>query len=244
MVKFAAVASRIITFVDPNSGIDVEELAEAESGDYLNGLADRVKTLQLEKSQDWQVMERLASTIEGRVSNAFLLRSNAIRNAERVTAEEVRMVAEELETVLGGTYSILAAEMQLPLIRRYLHIGAKKKRFPALPKTVNPVITTGFDALGRAASVNRIKSMVTDLAAMLGPQVVPTLLNTTELAMRVGEGYGIEDLEDLIKSQDEQQSDQQSAAMQQAGQAAAPEIAKAAMPTIMAQAGAQPPQAS
>jgi hypothetical protein len=47
MVKFAAVASRIITLVHPNSQLDVDELAAAESGDYLNGDAEKVKALQL-----------------------------------------------------------------------------------------------------------------------------------------------------------------------------------------------------
>lgn len=247
MVKFAAVASHIIRLVDPNSGIDIDDLASAESGDFIHGLKDRIQTLQLDKSQDWQVINQLSNQIESRVSNAFLLRSNAIRNAERVTAEEVRMVAEELETVLGGTYSILAAEMQLPLIRRYLHIGAKKKRFPALPPSVNPIITTGFDALGRAATANRLKAWVSDLSAMLTPQVAATLFNNDELAKRMGEGYGIDGLDDLIKSTDQQQQDQQQSATSGMAAAAAPELMKAAAPALVSKAlgpsdAAAPPQ--
>lgn len=242
MVKFASVAAHIVHLVDPNSGIDIEELAAAESGDYLHGLKDRIQTLQLDKQQDWAVMYQLAQGIEARLSNAFLLRSNAIRNAERVTAEEVRMVAEELETVLGGTYSVLAAEMQLPLIRRYLHIGAKKKRFPALPSSVNPIITTGFDALGRAAAVNRIRMMMADLVAMFGPEVAPTLVHSDEIARRVGEGYGVEDLASIIKTPDQQQQDQQQSAQTSMATAAAPELVKAAAPAIMAKASGGAPQ--
>lgn len=243
MVKFAAVASHIVHLVDPNSGVNIEDLAAAESGDYLHGIRDRIQTLQLDKAQDWQVINALASSLEGRLSNAFLLRSNAIRNAERVTAEEVRMVAEELETVLGGTYSILAAEMQLPLVRRYLHLGAKKKRFPALPTTVQPIITTGFDALGRAAGVNRLKLFVTDLTQMLGPQVVQAIIDPTELAKRVGNGYSVEDLDSLVKDQGQQQQDQQQAASQQVAAAATPELVKAAAPALVSHMGmGAPPQ--
>lgn len=153
------------------------------------------------------------------------------------------MVAEELETVLGGTYSILAAEMQLPLVRRYLHLGAKKKRFPALPTTVQPIITTGFDALGRAAGVNRLKLFVTDLTQMLGPQVVQAIIDPTELAKRVGNGYSVEDLDSLVKDQGQQQQDQQQAASQQVAAAATPELVKAAAPALVSHMGmGAPPQ--
>ncbi|WP_416142518.1 portal protein [Escherichia coli] len=39
------------------------------------------------------------------------------RTGERVTAEEIRYVASELEDTLGGVYSILSQELQLPLVR-------------------------------------------------------------------------------------------------------------------------------
>jgi hypothetical protein len=229
MVKFAAEAARIIHVVDPNSGIDIEELASAETGDYLHGYADRIKTLQLEKPADWQVINQLSERLEGRVSNAFLLRSSAIRNAERVTAEEVRMIAEELDTVLGGTYSVMAYELQLPLVRRFMHLGAKQGRFPKMPDAIKPIVTTGFDALGRAASVNTLRMFISDLANTLGPQGVMQIINGDELARRFGTGYNIPALADLIKSADQQQAEQQQAAQSQAAMAAAPHIAKGAV---------------
>lgn len=226
MVQFAAEAARIIHIVDPNSGIDVEELASAETGDYLNGYADRVKTLQLDKFQDWGVINQLAERIEKRVSDAFLLRSGAVRNAERVTAEEVRGVAQELETTLGGTYTVLAAELQLPLVRRFLYIGARKQAIPKLPKAVQPKVVTGFDALGRTASVQRIKMWAADLQAILGPQAVAQLINGDELSKRLGEGYGVEGLKDLVKAPEQQQQEQQQGTQAQVMAAAAPHIVK------------------
>lgn len=47
-----------------------------------------------------------------------LLNSAVQRNGERVTAEEIRYVAGELEDTLGGVYSLLSQELQLSLIRR------------------------------------------------------------------------------------------------------------------------------
>lgn len=227
MVEFAMVASRIIHIVDPNAGIDIEELAAAESGDYLTGFADRITTLQLDKFSDWRVMADVAGNLERRLGAAFLLSTAVTRDAERVTAEEVRLVAQELENILGGTYTVLASEMQLPLVRRYMYLEQRAGTVPKLPG-VTPVITTGFDALGRAHSVNRIRAFVGDLVAVLGPQAAQSLLNGVELAKRLGEGHGVDGLADLLKTPEQLQEEQQAAMSASAVQSAAPQIAKAA----------------
>lgn len=227
MVEFAMAASRIVHIVDPNSGIDIEELAAAETGDYLTGFADRITTLQLDKFSDWRAMADVAANLERRLGAAFLLSTAVTRDAERVTAEEVRLVAQELENILGGTYTVLASEMQLPLVRRYMYLEQRAGNVPKLPG-VTPVITTGFDALGRAHSVNRIRAFVGDLVAVLGPQAAQSLLNGSELAKRLGEGHGVDGLSDLLKSPEQMQQEQQAAMSASAMQSAAPQIAKAA----------------
>lgn len=226
MVQFAAVASRIINLVDPNGGIDIEEMAEAQTGDYVYGRKDQVQVLQLDKYNDWAVMESLADRLERRLSAAFLLRDGVTRDAERVTAEEVRLVAQELENILGGTYTVLSGELQLPLTRRYLHVGARLNRVPELPSSVSPTVVTGFDALGRAHGTNRIRAWLADLQ---GAGVdTKRLLNQEELTRRLGDGNGVDGLDTLINTAEQlaaqDQADQSSAAL--AG--AVPNIAKAA----------------
>ena len=229
MVQFAAVAARVVHIVDPNSGIDIDELAEAESGDFITGYADRVQVLQLDKYNDWRVMSDLAERLEKRLSAAFLLQTGVMRDAERVTAEETRIVAQELESGLGGTYTILSSELQLPLTRRFLYIGTRVGTIPALPDSVVPIVVTGFDALGRAQGVNRLRAYVADLQAMLGPDAVNRVLNADELARRLGEGSGVDGLADLLKSPEQQQADAQQSQQAAAMQAAAPQIAKGAV---------------
>lgn len=231
MVQFAAVAARIVFLVKPNSQVDVDELASADSGDYLNGDGEQVKAIQLDKSQDWSVMYQLAQGIEARVNNAFLIRAGTIRDAERVTAEEVQMVAQELETVLGGTYTVLSGELQLPLTHRYLYLGARSGKVPRLPNTITPQVVTGFDALGRGAAVNRIKAWAADLQQLLGPNVFPTVINGDELAKRLGDG--IDGLSDLIKSKEQQAQESQDAQAAAAGQAAVPAMAKSASEALI-----------
>lgn len=234
MVQFAAIAARVVYVVDPNSGIDIDELAEAESGDFVNGFADKVQTLGLDKYNDWRVMADLAATLEKRLSAAFLLQTGVMRDAERVTAEETRIIAQELENGLGGTYTILSAELQLPLTKRFLYIGERAQKIPPLPDSVVPSIVTGFDALGRAQGVNRLRAFVADLVAMCGPEVVSRVLNEDELARRLGEGSGVDGLADLLKSPDQKAQEAQQEQAAGAMQAAVPHIAKAASEAAVA----------
>lgn len=233
MVQFAAVAARIIHLVDPNGGIDIEELAEAETGAFIHGLKDRIQTLSLDKYNDWAVMADLAERLEQRLSAAFLLRTGVTRDAERVTAEEVRLVAQELENILGGTYTVLSAELQLPLVRRFLHIGTRLGKVPELPSTVTPAVVTGFDALGRAHGTNRLRALISD---MLNAGLdIRAELNTGELTRRLGDGHGVDGLDDLLKSDEQKAQEAQAAQQAEALKGATPQIAKVAGEAVLGQ---------
>lgn len=73
-----------------------------------------------------QIAKMTADAIESRLSYAFMLNSAVQRSGERVTAEEIRYVANELEDTLGGIYSILSQELQLPLANTLLNILSKR----------------------------------------------------------------------------------------------------------------------
>lgn len=240
IIKFAIEAARILRIVDPNAGIDVEELASAESGDFLMGLRDRIATLQLDKNQDFQIVWNLAQSIERRLSQAFLIASNAIRDAERVTAEEIKAISQELEDSLGGTYTVLSAEVQRPYARRLLHILSKQKKAPKLPESVSVVIVTGFNALGQNHEVAAIRDWLIDLKGTFGEAWLASNLDGQEVALRMGVGRGVMDVMKLLRSPEDQAAEQQNAALTQAGVAAAPHIAKG----VMDQASAAPTEGS
>lgn len=232
IVEFAGVASRIIYMVDPNAMIDIEELNAAESGDYVTGYRDRIQTLSLDKGQDFSVVNSVVERIETRLSNAFLLRSGTVRNAERVTAEEIRAMAQELENVLGGTYTVLSAEFQLPLVNRLLYILMRNGDAPELPASVRPVVITGFAAMGRNHAANKMRAAMADLTAMVGPEAAAKLVDAPELARRLFENYGIEDIKALIKDADTVAADAQAEQTNAAAQSAVPEIAKGVVQTM------------
>lgn len=235
IIQFAAVASRIVHVVDPNSMIDVEELNRAETGEYITGYVDKVQSLQLEKSQDFQVASAVAERLELRLSHAFMLQSGTVRNAERVTAEEIRAMAQELENVLGGVYTVMSAELQLPLIRRLLYALAREQKVPELPEDVEPTIVTGFEALGRNHAANKLRMWLTDMKQTYGDTVVAQITDSSEVGRRLADSYGIEDVNSLIKGADQLAAENEAAQAQAATQAAVPALAKVGAEQLAAQ---------
>lgn len=169
IVQFAAAAAKVIFLDKPNSSTDIEEIEKAESGDFVEGDIDDISVLQVEKFHDFQVVKATADDLTLRLSHAFLLQSGTVRDAERVTAEEIRAMAQELEDVLGGVYTVLAQELQLRVVRRLIATLKARGQFPKLPKgALNPAIVTGFDALGRGHELNRMRAYFNDGIQMFG----------------------------------------------------------------------------
>jgi hypothetical protein len=226
LVEGAAAAAKVLFLVRPGSTTNKKRVAESPSGAIINGMADDITTMQLDKFADFQVAEKQAGKIERRLSAAFLLSGPTIREAERVTAEEIRLLAGELEDSLGGLYSLLSQELQLPLVMRIMHQMTRAKELPALPKeAVRPQIVTGLDALGRRRDLDKLDIFIDRATRLVGPENLPRFLNPGPILQRTGTALGI-DMDGVVKSQEEieaaVQQQQQAELMQQA----APETIK------------------
>lgn len=215
LVEFAAVAAKVVFLVKPGASTDINDVNKARAGDAVAGVRDDIGTLQLDKYADFQVVERTAARLEERLSRAFLLQSGMTRNAERVTAEEIRATAQELEDTLGGVYTVLAQEEQVPFVNRLLHILTKSRVIPNLPKgSVEPTVVTGFQALGRNHALNKLRGFFQDLVAMVGPEKAASVVNLDDAATRLALGWGVESAQTLIKSAAQQAQEQQAAGQQ------------------------------
>lgn len=225
IVEGSAAAAKVLFLVNPNGTTSAQTLAEADNGAIVEGNEQDVSTLQLNKFNDFRVALETISRIEERLSFAFLLNSSVQRNGERVTAEEIRYMAGELEAALGGIYSILSQEMQLPLVNRIMFSMERKKKMPTLPKgTVKPVIVTGMEALGRGNDMNKIQLF---LQAAAQVAQLPPEINKDDALKRIGTSLGI-DMKGLVKSPEEiQQAMQQQQMMAMAQQGLNPAITQA-----------------
>jgi len=215
IVEGSAAAAKVVFMVNPNGTTRARTLAEAPNGAIVQGSDGDVSVLQLDKFSDFRVAQSTMAGIQDRLSHAFLLNSNVVRDAERVTAEEIRMLSQELEAALGGLYSILSQEFQLPLIERLMTRMSKKDRLPKLPKDiVKPTIVTGVEALGRGNDLNRLDLFLAGANQVVGPDAVSQYVNLGDYFKRRATALGI-DVEGLIKTEEEVQQAMQQMQMQQ-----------------------------
>jgi hypothetical protein len=162
----------------------------------------------------------MMNRIEQRLQYAFLLNSSVQRQAERVTATEVQLVAQELQDALGGVYGILTTEFQLPYINAKINILREQKLLPDLPKKiVRPKIIVGLEALGRASDRIRLLQFMQDLAGTLGADVLARHINLEDAIKKFAIANGV-DTQGLLKDQEQIQQEQQQAQQQQFAQKA------------------------
>lgn len=226
ILNYSAIAAYILFLVNPGGMTRARLIAKAETGDFVPGRKEDISVLQLEKSNDMMIAKSTIDAIEQRLSYCFILNSVVQRNAERVTAEEIRQVAGELEDTLGGTYSILSQELQLPLVRR---IMAQLESTGELPTTqagaIEPSITTGIEALGRGHDFNKLEMLQQSIAALPGAE---QYINVGAFIKAKATSLGI-DTTGLIKTDEEIAQEQAQAMNDQMMQGVAPEVTKGIM---------------
>lgn len=229
VVEVAAIASNIIYLVNPNSMTRVSDIEKVKPGGFVKGRPEDIQILQVNKTQDLQITTGVIQEIEGRLSYAFLLNSAVQRNAERVTAEEIRYVANELEDTVGSIYSILSQELQLPLVRRFMLQMMREGQLPDIPlgqQGVIPMVVTGIEALGRGHDLNRLDTFIR--YAQVFPEAFQTSVKQGEILRQIATSLGI-DANSVVKSDREIQEEQEQAMQAQMAQQTAPEMVKGAM---------------
>lgn len=215
IVEGSAAAAKILFLVNPNGTTRARTLEKAPNGAIREGNAADITVLQLQKAADFRVALETIHNIEKRLEHAFLLNSSVQRNGERVTAEEIRYMAGELEDALGGIYSLMSLELQLPFVNRLIHVMEKERKFPQMPKgLVHPTIVTGMEALGRGHDLQKLDLFVRGMAEALGPEALAQFMNIGDYIKRRATALGI-DTEGLIKTEEQLQAEQQQAEQQQ-----------------------------
>tara|TARA_R100000742_G_C4274234_1_gene94141 strand:- start:1364 stop:1969 length:606 start_codon:yes stop_codon:yes gene_type:complete len=130
-------------------------------------------------------------------------------------------MAQELETSIGGLYSILTQELQLPLIRRLMYILQKQGKIPQMPTSnktgeamVNPKPVTGLEAIGRGDDRNKLVEFIGTANQALGAEIMMKYLNMEEALRRLAASASI-DTTNLVKTSEQLQQEAQAAQQQQ-----------------------------
>lgn len=172
IVEGSSVQAKTIFGLRPGSALRIDDLTKAYNGDVIMGnLETDLTTWRVDKGADFNTPMQVMQQVEARLSRAFMMMSGQVRDSERTTATEVRAVAAELEATLGGTYSVLAADLQIPLV--YLVMQDINKNAGNL---VDPTIVTGTSAISREKDLNNLQTMINVLGS-LGEQTIAEYLD-------------------------------------------------------------------
>lgn len=241
LVDGSMAAARTLFLVSPAATTRAQDIAKAPNGSVIPGMATDVTVLKVEKANDFNVALSAAETLTRSLGQVFLMTTSIQRAGERVTAEEIRRMAGELESALGGNYSILALEYLLPLVELTMHSMQKQKRLPDLPDEVQPTILTGVQALGRNADLERDIQFLTIIGQLPLPQEeLFFTLNPSGILTRIAANLNVE-TRGIIRTEQEEAELRAQRQQEMAAQAAAPQMVQAA--ADMEAAGDVPPEA-
>lgn len=240
-----AAMTKINPMVNPTGLTKARDVAQSENLEVIAGRKDDVTMLQMEKTSDLRFAAEYLNTIIGRIQVAFMMNKSAQRDAERVTAEEIRQVIGDIDDTLGGIYSLLAVEYQKPLVLRIIHRMENEKKIPKITslkgsdgkQLAMPKVVTGIEALGRGQDYQKYRTFMMEVIMPLKEAGLMEL-NIPDLIKRAATSLNI-DPDGLIKSMDQkkqetqemqakQQQMQQAQMMQDAVKGGAGPVAKVA----------------
>lgn len=212
-VDAVGVAADIKWLVRPTSLLDVARLNNSKSGSYHSGEEGDIVAVQVNKQNDLQLVQAMVTMWQTQIGKAFMLMQSVQRNAERVTAEEIRYMVNDLEVSNGGIYSRLSTEWQLrtakiSLKRIDINIGEGQKIFPQ--------IITGLDSLSRAGDLDNLRLFIQDLAMLNGvPESLLKGINPARFMAFIGVRRGVDYDKFLMTPAELQQVQQQEMQLQQ-----------------------------
>ena len=214
----AMICAKVLYLVSPSCQTNIKQLTKAENGAFVRGRQEDVVAMQTNKQTDLSGCYAVAQGIEQRLSYCFLLSSTTAQiTRDRVTAEEIRYIAQELEDTLGGVYSLLSQELQLPLVSCVFNQMQSNGSLPQINEqtaSIEPTIITGVDALGRGHDFANLAQALQVLAQF--PDIMQTI-NQNNLAMRIFTSAQI-DATGLVKSPEQLAQEQQAQMEQYAAQ--------------------------
>jgi hypothetical protein len=146
---------RVLHLVSASSGTDIDDLANAESGEYVRGDPE---TVAVHETGDANKAAQVSAELEAltmRLSRAFMY-TGAARDSERTTAYELQRESLEADNSLGGTYSSLSSSVQVNLAHILLTEANESTLAGIISGDVKLEIIAGIPALGRSTDVQNL----------------------------------------------------------------------------------------
>ena len=176
-VQAAILASEFRWLVNPMGLTTPEDFEKTPNGASIPGNKGDVELITAGVQGNLQVNMEIMSHYVNRIGSGFLLTQSVIRDSERTTMYEVRKLAEELEGGLGGAYSRIAVDIQIPVA--YWSMDQIDKGI--LGSNVEPTIITGLAALSRTGDRDRMMVVAEHIGRL--SQLPPPILARMKLSV-------------------------------------------------------------
>lgn len=223
----AILASQFKWLVSPNGMTRPEDLSGSQNGAVIPGVEGDLALAYANIGQQLQTVLAISQDYQRRLGAGFLLSSAVTRDAERVTAEEIKIQVMELESSLGGVYSRLALSIQQPLALWLI----KKAKVNIKGTQIKPTVITGLDAISRNGDLERLRAFLGDSAALDNIQpATRAKLNENNIISDMAAGNGV-DKSRYVLPPAQQQANQDKADTEALGrQAAVNQVDAATLP--------------
>jgi len=158
----SVIAAKTLILVNQRGGrTRKSDVVGSANGAVIDGAADDITAFQLGKNFDFQVSNEREATIKKELQANFLDTGSVQRDAERVTAEEIRVMAQQLEaSTLAGVYSKMALKWSKWIVTKVM--AELKITFDA----VDVDVLTGLDALGRSQEAQKQDNFMTRVSGL------------------------------------------------------------------------------
>ena len=145
------IAAKTLVLVNQRGGrTRKRDVVNSANGAVIDGSSEDITAFQLNKNFDFQVSNEREAIIKRELQANFLDTGSVQRDAERVTAEEIRIMAQQLEaSTLAGVYSKMALKWSKWIVMKIMD------ELNVTFEAVDVDVLTGLDALGRSQEAQK-----------------------------------------------------------------------------------------
>ena len=251
LLEHLGLSSKALLGIDDSANMRDDDLMQPPGSlvhgcRVVNGVVQNIGPIQFTSGRDYQMLVNGVTRKSQSLAASMLIESETTRQAERVTTVEIQRNVAELQSALGGVYTSVADENQLPLLQRVIWQWNEQNntdlpRNEAGESLIEVRSLTGLAALSNNQDIQKLLTAL-QMLQQLGPEAM----------RRIDIGVAVDVLlrqvglhePGLIKSSDQIAAEDQAAAKQQlalqAGQQAIQSSGRIAEGQAAAQAQAEP----
>lgn len=161
----AAVGSLLNWGVTPNAAVNPDEFEQRSQGQAFSLREGDVFPIVPKIGQQYQLTANSYAEVAQTLQRAFMVFSAVQRNAERVTAEEIKTVIRALEESHSGVYAQVGSQIQRPLAHAALRMVDNPELKPWVSQMDIQLVSV-HESMGRAAQNSNLLTSLNQISVL------------------------------------------------------------------------------